>query len=106
VNTTIRRELQSRHEELLALCRKHGVASLDLFGSGTTDEWQPSRSDLDFLVTFRMQPGRSLADRFLSLAEELEALFGVRVDLLTADSIRNPYLREAIESTRTPIYAE
>jgi len=106
MNTTFRRELDSRRDEILALCRKHGVASLDLFGSGTTEEWQPSRSDLDFLVTFRDQPERSLADRFLSLAEALEALFGVPVELLTADSIRNPYLQQAIESTRTRVYAE
>lgn len=98
--------VRSNREALLALCRAYGVASLDLFGSGLGDDWEPGRSDLDFLVAFHDQPGRSLADRYLGLAEDLERLFATRVELLTLDSIRNPYLRSTIEATRVSIYEE
>jgi len=35
-----------------AQCEKYHVARLELFGSATTDAWDPTASDLDFLVTF------------------------------------------------------
>jgi hypothetical protein len=34
----------------------------------------------------------------------LERLFGRPVDLIAADSIRNPYFRESVEETRTQLY--
>jgi len=68
----------------------YAVASLDLFGSGTTEEWRPVDSDLDFVVTFRAHPASGLADRYLGLAQDLEELFGRSVDLITPASIRNP----------------
>lgn len=105
LNVILERTLTDRINEIRAVCRRHGVATLDLFGSGVTPEWQPGRSDVDLLVTFKPD-SRSLADRFLGLAEDLETLFGVNVELLTPDSIRNPYLRDAIETTRVSIYAE
>lgn len=105
LNAILERTVTDRIDEIRAVCRRHGVASLDLFGSGATPEWQPGRSDIDLLVTFKAD-GRSLADRFLGLADDLETLFGASVELLTPDSIRNPYLLDAIQATRVSIYAE
>jgi len=105
VNSKLRAELDLKHGSVVALCRKYAVASLQLFGSGTSGDWGPT-SDLDFLVTFKPQANGSLADRFLSLAEELEALFGRRVELITPRSIRNPYFRRSVDATRAPVYAE
>lgn len=104
MNPTLRAELDANRKALVALCEKYAVASLDLFGSGTTEDWQPS-SDLDFVVTFRPQSDRGLADRYLGLAEELEALFGRRVELITQRAIRNPYFKR-LDATRSPVYAE
>ncbi len=105
VNSVLREELTAKRQAIMALCRKYGVASLDLFGSGVSDEWW-STSDLDFIVRFKEQADRGLADRFLGLAEELEALFGPRVDLITPRSIRNPYFMRNVEATRASVYAE
>lgn len=105
LNTILERTVTDRIDEIRAVCRRYGVATLDLFGSGVTPEWQPGRSDVDLLVTFRPDI-QNLADRFLGLAEDLETLFGVSVELLTPDSIRNPYLKHSIEATRVSIYAE
>jgi len=99
-------ELQTRRVALTALCRKYAVARLDLFGCGDSEEWRPGKSDLDSVVAFRPDPERGLADRYLGLAEELEALFGRPVDLLTEPAIRNPYFRQDVDATRKSLYAQ
>lgn len=106
MNASLSAELEAKRPALAAVSRKYGVARLDLFGSGATEEWRPGESDLDFVVAFRPDPERSLADRYLGLAEELEALFGRPVDLLTERAIRNPYFRRNVDATRVPVYAE
>lgn len=106
MNTSLSTALEAKRGALAALCRKYRVARLDLFGSGTTADWRPSESDLDFVVVFHSSPSETLADRYLGLAEGLEDLFGRPVDLLTERAIRNPYFRRAVDATRTPIYAE
>lgn len=106
MNRLLRDELEEKRGRLSAICRKHGVVSLDLFGSGATDDWRPAESDLDFLVTFHSKADRSIADRYLGLAEDLEALFGRPVELLTARSIRNPYFRRSVDAARAAVYAE
>jgi predicted nucleotidyltransferase len=90
---------------LAALCRRHHVRQLDLFGSAARGTFDPARSDLDFVVSFDALPPADFADAFFGLQEALVALFGRPVDLLTAESIRNPYLRESIERTRQVLYA-
>ena len=104
IDKSVQSELESRRASLVALCEKHGVARLDLFGSAATTKLRADQSDLDFVVVFREQPGTSVADRYLALAEDLEGLFGRRVDLLTERAIRNPYFLQAVEATRTPVY--
>jgi hypothetical protein len=37
--------------------------------------------------------------------EDLQALFQRPVDLVVASAIQNPYFRQAVDSTRTLIYA-
>lgn len=99
-------QLEAVRGRLTALCHKYLVSRLDLFGSATTDGWRPDESDLDFVVAFKADPSQSLADRYLGLAEELEALFGRPVDLLTEGSIRNPYFRRGVDAARATLYAE
>ncbi|MGQ0642521.1 MAG: nucleotidyltransferase family protein [Gemmatimonadaceae bacterium] len=97
--------VESQRNAIAALCRKYGVAALDLFGSATTDEWQPT-SDLDFIVTFKRHSIRGLADRYLRLAEELEKRFGRTVHLITPGAIRNPYFKRSVDASRASVYAE
>ena len=91
-------------DQIAALCRRFGVRRLDLFGSATTDAFDPARSDLDFLMEFDSDPSR-LFDRYFGLKESLEALYGRTVDLVTAESLQNPYFIEAVNSSRQPVYA-
>ena len=87
------------------LCRRYGVERLYLFGSAVSGRFDSERSDLDFLVSFvDREPTGEYADRYLDFAEGLERLFGRPVDLVTEQSIRNPYFRREVESTRQLIY--
>lgn len=105
MNPKLREELNAKRDAVIALCRKYAVASLQLFGSGARDDWRPT-SDLDFIVTFQPLSNGGLVDRYLGLAEELEALFGRRVELITPRAIRNPYFKRNVEATRAPLYGE
>lgn len=105
MNSELSAELDSKRHAIVALCEKYGVHSLDLFGSAADDDWHPEQSDLDFIVVFRPQSGRSIADRYLGLAQDLERLFGRRVDLVTERAIRNPFFRRNVDANRTTIYA-
>lgn len=42
--------IEQHKEAIRALCREFGVKRLELFGSAATDEFDPDRSDVDFLV--------------------------------------------------------
>lgn len=75
------------------LCRRYRVARLEAFGSFATGEARED-SDLDLLVTF--EPEAVVGLEFVALQQELEALLGRRVDLLTRRSVEqgpNKYFR-------------
>ncbi len=95
----------ARRAEVAALCRRFHVRRLDLFGSAARGTFDPARSDLDFVVTYEEMPPEEYADVFFGLHDELADLFRRPIDLLTAESIRNPYLRESIENSRMVLYA-
>jgi hypothetical protein len=98
--------MESHRAALSDLCRRYGVERLYLFGSGAAERLGSS-SDLDFLVEMAdRQPSGAYAHRYLDFAEELERLFARRVDLLTEQAVRNPYLRREIQTTRQLVYGE
>ncbi len=97
--------IEQSRTALVELCRQHRVKRLDLFGSATGDEFDPAASDLDFLVEFEDLEPSAYAAAFFDLLDGLNALFGRPVDLVPESSISNPYFRESVERTRTPLYA-
>jgi hypothetical protein len=99
------RLVEEKRPELEMVCRRHRVARIELFGSATGPGFDPARSDLDFLVTFQELGSDQYADAYFGLLEDLQALFQRPVDLVVASAIQNPYFRQAVDSTRTVIYA-
>ena len=90
---------------LAEVCRRYHVARLELFGSRAQGTAQPE-SDVDLLVTF--EEGRTPGLAFVALCEELEALFGREVDVLTrrtAEMDGNLLRRTSILSHVEPLYA-
>jgi predicted nucleotidyltransferase len=93
-----------RKEEIVALCKKHGIVRLELFGSAATGKFDPEKSDLDFIYDLGVY-GPDVVERFFNFANELEQLFGRHVDLLMYGPIKNPYLKISVDRSRELIYA-
>lgn len=93
-------DLHIDRNRLVALCRRYGIARLEVMGSFARGDAGPE-SDLDILVTF--EPGTRIGLEFVALQQELEALFSRPVDLLTRASVEgspNKYFkRYALRST-------
>ena len=87
------------------LCRRYHVQRLDLFGSAVDDTFEPERSDLDFLVLFEPCTSSEHCDRYFSLVESLEELFGRHVDLVESQAMRNPYFIASVNEDRVLLYA-
>jgi uncharacterized protein len=97
--------VNDKRRELATLCERFRVERLDLFGSAAGGDFRPESSDLDFLVRFAdRQPTGAYADRYLDFADALERLFQRPIDLVTEQSIRNPYFRRAVQASRRAIY--
>ena len=97
--------IQQHQSELGELCNQYGVLRLELFGSGVRGDFDASRSDLDFLVVFRRDAKVNPADRFLGLLEDLQGLFGRKVDLVDVRAHRNPYFMAEALKHREVVYA-
>jgi predicted nucleotidyltransferase len=91
--------------EVEQACRKYRVASLELFGSGAGQDFDPDRSDLDFLVTFEPCSPAEHYERYFGLLEVLEECFARKVDLVEEGAVTNPYLLKRINESRVRLYA-
>jgi predicted nucleotidyltransferase len=87
-------------DALAALCRRHGIRRLALFGSALRGELRPD-SDLDILVEFT--PGHSVGLRFITIQSELTALLGRPVDLSTPGFL-SPHFRQRVLDEAVPLY--
>ena len=99
-------EITSHREKLHALCRRYHVRRLDLFGSAARSDFDPERSDFDFLVEFdHRHPDALSLKTYFGLKASLEDLLGRTVDLVEPAALRNPYLKASIDASREPIFA-
>ncbi len=96
--------IDSRLNELENLCRQHRVRRLEVFGSAADGTFDPDRSDIDFLVDFLpFKPGTAF-DTYFGLLEDLESLFGRKVDLVDHESIHNPFVLRRVNESRKLVY--
>jgi len=97
--------LEQHREEIVALCRKYGVKRLDVFGSAARDDFDPARSDVDFLYEFEDVHPLDYDDRFFGLADDLESLLRRHIDLTHGPSQSNPYLMQSVNRDKITLYA-
>jgi len=97
--------LEQNREKIAEICRTHHVRRLSVFGSAVRDDFDPSRSDVDFLVEFAEVPISQLARNYFSLAHALADLLHRNVDLVEPQALKNPYLRAVIEDEKRHFYA-
>jgi len=98
--------LADHRDEIADLCRRFHVSRLEAFGSAARGtDFDPARSDIDIQVAFDPTEATPSLDEYFALQGALAALFGRRVDLITAGSIENPYVRAGIERDKQVLYA-
>jgi uncharacterized protein len=92
VNVNLEQVREKLHEQLPVLRQKFSVKSLSIFGSVARRDPQPN--DLDLLVEFYDVPGLL---GFISLENYLSDTLGVKVDLLTLDSLKPRVSRNVVK---------
>ena len=91
--------------ELSAVCgNNRAIKKLYLFGSVLTPRFDDEVSDIDVLVETTDMEAEEKGEKLILLWDNLEALFNRKIDLLTENSLKNPFLKKEIEQTRKLIY--
>jgi predicted nucleotidyltransferase len=93
-------------EKIAEFCRKWNVTEFALFGSVLREDFRTD-SDVDVLLTWAPEARISLFD-YVPMQDELEAIFGRRVDLVSKEGIeqsRNWIRKKEILGSARVIYA-
>jgi uncharacterized protein len=91
--------------QIAALCRKHQVTRLELFGSAARGTFRPGESDLDFFVEFEPSGWKGSFKRYMGLKLDLEDLFARPVDLVEPKAVVNPYFAQVANRHKALVYA-
>jgi len=89
-------------QAVAALCRRHHIRRLELFGSVLRDDFRPD-SDVDMLVEFEPEAQIGLF-AFQQIQTELSALVQRPVDLVPRNGLK-PLIRESVLASAQEIYA-
>ena len=91
-------------DNIRKLCEVFLVRELYVFGSASVGSMHID-SDIDFLISFQNISPDQYADNYFAMHYGLEDYLGRRIDLLTINSLSNPYFIEAVEKTKQLLYA-
>jgi len=96
-------------EAIAAVCQKYGVSELAVFGSVLRDDFDPQRSDVDFLVQFIDNDAGDWGSKYMDMREELEGMLDRKVDVVSWRGIEestNPVRRGHILKHARRIYEQ
>jgi hypothetical protein len=82
---------------------KYKVRRLFVFGSILTDRFN-DESDIDMIVDFKKDEVTDYFDNYFDFKYSLQDLLGREVELIEEQTIRNPYFRKNVDSTKRLIY--
>ena len=95
-----------KRTEIAELCVRFDVRRLEVFGSAARGaDFDIKHSDADFLVEFEQGSRIGPLEAFFDLQAGLALALGRPVDLVESCAVKNPYLRQSINSAREVIYA-
>jgi len=95
--------LDKYKEDIRKLCQEHKVRSLHVFGSVLTDKFT-EKSDIYLLVDIDSNDPLDYADNYFALKFALQELFRRSIDLLESKALRNPYILENINRSKSLLY--
>ena len=93
--------------QIIALCEKHKVLQLYVFGSVRNGKLRKD-SDVDFTVIFDREslPLLVYGDNYFNFKFALEDLLKRDVDLVEYNAVKNPYFKEELDETKLLIYGQ
>ena len=94
---------ENYRDQIDRLCQRCKVKSLYAFGSVNKSTFSP-KSDIDLMVDFYSTDPIEYSDNYFDLKFELERILKRSIDLLENKAVRNPFLRESIDKSKTLIY--
>mgnify|MGYP000775390383 CR=1 FL=1 len=95
--------IESNIQKIIDLCKRHKVHKLFVFGSVLTNRFNDD-SDVDLVVDFNKTEVEDYFDNYFDFKYSLQDLLGREIDLLEEQTIKNPYLKKNIDSTKMLIY--
>ena len=95
--------IETNIQKIAALCKKYKVNKLFVFGSILTNRFNDN-SDVDLVVSFNKAEVSDYFDNYFDFKYALEELFGREVYLLEEQTIKNPYLKKNVDTTKALIY--
>ena len=104
VNKPIQMDLSKYIGDIRILCKRNKVRTLYVFGSVLTDKFS-NTSDIDFIVDIASSDPFEYADNYFNLKFALEELLKRQIDLLENKAIKNQYLKENINNSKSLLYA-
>jgi predicted nucleotidyltransferase len=90
-------------EQIAALCDKHNVEQLYIFGSALKNTMTKD-SDVDLLVKFKKFNLAKYFQNYMEFKTSLQNLFKRKVDLVEEQTLSNPYLIKSIDRNKELIY--
>lgn len=94
----------SNIDEVRKLLKSHKIEKAYIFGSAVSGDFT-EKSDLDFLVKFEDNlPPLEKGELWWNLHDTLRILFNREIDIVTENSLKNPYFIKEIDSTKELIY--
>jgi uncharacterized protein len=89
-----------QQQQIVDILRPYRPVRIGIFGSRARGDHRPD-SDLDVLIKLREQIGLL---KLVQLEQYLSDTLGIRVDLVTEGTVKNPLLNAYIEKDLIPIF--
>ena len=97
--------LDKFNHEISDLCAKNKVKSLYVFGSVLSEKFS-DQSDIDLIVDIDISDPFDYADSYFNLKFALQDLLERPIDLLESRALKNPYIRQNIDRSKSLVYAK
>ena len=98
-------QIISKHkEELTKICESLNIKRMNIFGSAVSDKFN-DKSDIDFLIKFSEElSSEQYSDNYFELHYKLRKIFNREIDIITEQTLSNPYFIESINKSKELIY--
>lgn len=96
--------IENKKSELINVCKLLDIERMYVFGSVTNDNFTID-SDIDFLISFSENIGiDKYTDNYFQLHYKLSELFNRNIDVITENSLSNPYFIQSLNDSKVLIY--